>query len=1518
MFVKCHYLLAGSASHPPVSKNRPSPQPTQSPTDPTPMRAINPPCRNSRGLCAAAILAWLNATAGAAPIFTENFNTYAGNPNAAQVDTGLTVAHTGSVSGWSTSGAGTMHAVNLNGSGNWAIMFWQDNVITLATGIAANTSGVTYKLDFDYGAAVYANPGQMTGAGDGLLVEVVRAAGTTLASNTYQPAAWSNPSNTNLSAGRHGTLQYVGDGTGVVRLRVGPTPWNSGRFAGEIDNLSLAEAPPTLAGSGIVDDKGGALVTTGTLVTYTVTFSKDMDAATVSDVDFGNAGTAGVSIGTVTETAPTSGVFTVPVTPTSAGTLQLKVNAGAELKDGAGNALNTTSAIADDTTLVVVTPGDTTPPTLTSIVDDKSGGPVEPNTLVTYTVTFDEDMDATTISAADFGNAGSAAVSIGTITETSLTSGIFTVSVTPTTSGILQLEILAGAELKDLAGNALVTTPAISDDTTLAVFDTIPPTLTGIVDDKSPATLAPNTLVTYTVSFSEDMDAGTVSDADFGNAVAVLDGGATVSIGTVTETTPGVFTVQATPTSGGTLQLQVNAGAELRDVAGNVMVTTAAIADDTTITVDGTPPTHASLSPADDATGAAINGNLAVTFSEAIAIGTGNITLKNLSDATETSIAITDGSQVSLAGSVLTINPAADFSPATGYAVQIDATAIKDSYGNFFAGISDDATWNFTVGNLFAFTDVGTTTWTAPPGVTSVGVLAVGGGGGGGWHAGGGGGAGGLVYAVTHAVTPGSSYSLTVGAGGLGAVNHGNPNCDPPTSGGNSAFDTLSAVGGGHGGYSTWLAHFAAAAGGSGGGGFVQSQFGADKLLGGAGTAGQGNAGANGVEGTSGHSGGGGGAGTPGSTNNGGNGLDYSAIFGTGYGVAGWFAGGGGAGNWYGGTPGAGGTGGGGAGGVFNGSASHGSANTGGGGGGGAESNGTCGNGGSGIVLLSIAGLTPPVIATLNPADDASGVADTADLVVTFDQAVQAGTGNIELRKSGDDSLIELIDVTSGLVTISGAEATINPSANLAAGTECYVKIPAGAVTAASGSLLPFAGITDNTTWSFTTAGPPVVATLNPADNAVAVLSNVNLVVTFDQAVQAGTGNIELRKSGDDSLIESIDVTSGLVTIAGAEATINPSANLLPSTGCYVLIPAGAFTATVGSLQPFAGITDTTTWSFTTGAVLADVRGDFQTTTAGGTTADFNAGTGLSDTQGAGRWNYLNGATSTLLSFGSAGNAGKSMYMTPGQTDGLPAIGDQEIFGNVPAPAAGKIQWHAGATTAQSAVMRWTAGADVTNLSIAGNITRGSYNASMEGNTKFDILVNGVNRFTITLDDTALHTFNVSGLNISAGQHVQFILLTPTSFNGAAIADLQATISGDLGAAAGDYTSWAATNAPTGGVNGDYDGDGVSNGVEYMLGGTKDTNDLAKLPKSSTDGGDLLFTFERDQASIDGSTTVVIETSLDLTNWTGSYPVPDAAATNNPGVSVVKGSPTGFDSVTLRLPRAPDARQFARLKVSVP
>jgi autotransporter-associated beta strand protein len=136
------------------------------------------------------------------------------------------------------------------------------------------------------------------------------------------------------------------------------------------------------------------------------------------------------------------------------------------------------------------------------------------------------------------------------------------------------------------------------------------------------------------------------------------------------------------------------------------------------------------------------------------------------------------------------------------------------------------------------------------------------------------------------------------------------------------------------------------------------------------------------------------------------------------------------------------------------------------------------------------------------------------------------------------------------------------------------------------------------------------------------------------------------------------------------------------------------------------------------------------------------------------------------------------------------------------------------------------------------------------------------------------------------------------------------------------YAAWAATNAPTGGANDDYDGDSVSNGVEYVLGGSKDTNDTGKLPTSSIDGDDMIFSFVRDQASIDGTTTVQIETSTDLATWDSPpspYAVPDDTATNNPGVSVAKDSPSaGKDTVTLRIPRAPDANKFARIKVTVP
>ena len=123
---------------------------------------------------------------------------------------------------------------------------------------------------------------------------------------------------------------------------------------------------------------------------------------------------------------------------------------------------------------------DLTPPTLLGFVDDHSGGPIAVNSPVTYTLTFNEDIDSGTVSAADFANSGTAPISIGTITETA--PGVFTVLVMPTGTGTLRLGIPAGAIITDVAGIALITTSAIVDDASLVVYqpDGPSPSLSGI------------------------------------------------------------------------------------------------------------------------------------------------------------------------------------------------------------------------------------------------------------------------------------------------------------------------------------------------------------------------------------------------------------------------------------------------------------------------------------------------------------------------------------------------------------------------------------------------------------------------------------------------------------------------------------------------------------------------------------------------------------------------------------------------------------------------------------------------------------------------------------------------------------------------------------------------------------------------------------------------------------------------------------------------------------------------------
>ena len=225
---------------------------------------------------------------------------------------------------------------------------------------------------------------------------------------------------------------------------------------------------------------------------------------------------------------------------------------------------------------------------------------------------------------------------------------------------------------------------------------------------------------------------------------------------------------------------------------------------------------------------------------------------------------------------------------------------------------------------------------------------------------------------------------------------------------------------------------------------------------------------------------------------------------------------------------------------------------------------------------------TAPTLSSSTPADNATSVSESANIVLNFDESVDAETGNITIKKTSDNSTIETIDVTGSKVTGSGSsQITVNPATTLDSSTEYYVLIDATAFDDSSSN--SYTGISSTTALSFTTGDTsnPTLSSSTPDDNATTVGVNANIVLNFSENVDAETGNITIKKTSDNSTIETIDVTGAKVSGSGSsQITVNPSSTLGSSTEYYVLIDATAFDDS--SNNSYAGISSTTALSFTT------------------------------------------------------------------------------------------------------------------------------------------------------------------------------------------------------------------------------------------------------------------------------------------------------------------------------------------------
>lgn len=130
----------------------------------------------------------------------------------------------------------------------------------------------------------------------------------------------------------------------------------------------------------------------------------------------------------------------------------------------------------------------------------------------------------------------------------------------------------------------------------------------------------------------------------------------------------------------------------------------------------------------------------------------------------------------------------------------------------------------------------------------------------------------------------------------------------------------------------------------------------------------------------------------------------------------------------------------------------------------------------------------------------------------------------------------------------------------------------------------------NETTGVDTTA--PAVAFFTPVDGSGGLPISSNIRINFNELILKGSsGTITIYRSGDNSVFETINVTSPNITTNLGTVTIDPVGTLESAGSYYVQITPGAIEDTSGN--DFVGIADSTTWNFSTAQPPITATGPF-------------------------------------------------------------------------------------------------------------------------------------------------------------------------------------------------------------------------------------------------------------------------------------------------------------------------------------
>ncbi len=238
------------------------------------------------------------------------------------------------------------------------------------------------------------------------------------------------------------------------------------------------------------------------------------------------------------------------------------------------------------------------------------------------------------------------------------------------------------------------------------------------------------------------------------------------------------------------------------------------------------------------------------------------------------------------------------------------------------------------------------------------------------------------------------------------------------------------------------------------------------------------------------------------------------------------------------------------------------------------------------LVQTATSDSTAPTITSVS-SDKTNGsytVGEVIDIDVTFSEAVTStGDVTVTLETGATDRTCTFTVSNSSTgtcnYTVQSGDTTSDLTVNTISGTIADQSSNAMTDFASTTNLAANKALVIDTT-------DPTVQSLAPADNETNFSPTSVFLMTFNQAVDVETGNITIKKTSDNSTVETISVSGGLVTGTGTTViTIDPSTNLSDLTEYYILVDATAFDDAAGN--SYAGISSTTAWSFTTGDITA-------------------------------------------------------------------------------------------------------------------------------------------------------------------------------------------------------------------------------------------------------------------------------------------------------------------------------------------